>query len=275
MYNIAVTMSGLPTYLDINQEFFYKWNSIFSGKIKFHFYGAFWLGYNQLTSYPVHSDYFFDKTKSLYLNKEIEKVLEKRWTTYLEPMWCYAFDESQKVRKKSSIDFDGVIHTYTDCVILKDHLNSILYLLENGYDENAIYSIEGSGKKKWNGYKNHIMGLISPKFKFGSVNAFDRYSNFWQDIILDNSIPLLEKVFHRIHWLNIKKNKLKSLDLLKKPNIKYRNDEKVLPIRTYYEDDHFLTKQRHLKAIKEISQNEYWHSSIENVVKFLSNPIYK
>lgn len=270
MYNVAVTFSGFPKYLDHTRRRFEHWNKLYPD-VKFYFYIATWAATYDDTKFPL-KDYYFSDYEYVHTDNSLMSIVEERWGKK-EPFWAYCFKKSQELRRRQPVEFDGVLHTYPDVVVFKEHLDSIVDLLRNGYNNNAIYSILGSEEKKWNSLSTPHLGLTNPKFKFGSAAAFDKYSLLFDDMFINNSVEEKYKIFHVMHYLQMKNRGLDSLELFSSGSDKPIRDI-VLPIRSSYEKDFKISKRRYPVSSKYLPGGDIFLNSYEKNIEILSNPKY-
>lgn len=269
MYTIAVNLSGPPRFLGRTKSLFNRWNTLYPD-VKFTFIYATWVP----MKVPCGPDkpleeYFFDHIRYIHTTDVLLDVVKKYWGR-LEPIWAYCFQQSHQLRIDTQMEFDAVIHTYTDSIIFKEHLDSIVEILKNGIKQYTVYSI-GGVKEKTLGSK--VVSYISnPKFKFGTTATFDKYYMIFDEVFINNSLPDELKEFHIVNYYHMINNNIQSEEILTKDEKSFLDYQKVLPLR-FKKPNTVPKKYRTVEGLSNAS-SQFFSRTMEENIEIINNPIY-
>lgn len=275
MYNIAVVLSGYPQGIEITHKIFRLWKSHF--KVNFHFYFSTWKiiptdpPYKDLSYYNL-----FDKV-SYESGVDIPfEVIKDNWSNQSTLYWSYLIHKGHNLRKQSQIKFDGVIHTSANAVVFYDYIESIVRLVKDGYNDNALYSVNGVINHRFRQHsKVREMGIDNPKFLFGSPGVMDKLGNLYLDVFLDEKVPKAKRIFHILPYEQMKINNIECSKLLNKEGNPFKSKEKIYCVRDNFGEDLPDYKKRYSNSVEFFHNNYDFNTvSLAEAIKVTSNPIY-
>ena len=241
MKKIAVCISGLSRFWKTTSKIFEYWNKIpqwqklknhrgyYDDNIKFYFFLNTWKddGVYQQKDKPLqevhdYSQYSFLHSWELIDYEKIPEDLIRKWD--IRVLWAYAFQEIQRLRRESNIDFDAVMQLSSDIFLTRTNLESTVRLINDGVryggrqklnynslGDNLLYSVGGlsaNSKKSSNDQYQPVnkLALVCTKLTVANPYTMDKYSELYKDVFLNNCIENKMKKFHTMQgsYLNFR-----------------------------------------------------------------------
>jgi len=134
VYKIAVMINGHPKYLDITQQLFKHWNTLYDN-FKFDFFVSTW---EDDTDY---SDWDWITKWERLKEEDCPYDLKNHGEGLHQPHYCYTFKKVNELRNSYDEKYDAVLQTRSDIVIPRQSLDDMLL---------NITQVRGSGDERIN-----------------------------------------------------------------------------------------------------------------------------
>lgn len=220
MYKIAVMINGHPKYLDITQQLFKHWNTLYDN-FKFDFFVSTW---EDDTDY---SDWDWITKWERLKEEDCPYDLKNHEEGRHQPHYCYTFKKVNELRNSYDEEYDAVLQTRSDIIIsrrdLDDMLSKITAVRGIG-DERInpqlslrnIFSISGTAIHNvvTDEGKVHQDLWTQDYYFFGKPEVFDIFAGMFDYIFIDKKYggSILMHVFQAeyLHTMGIYNSSLSS-----------------------------------------------------------------
>lgn len=193
---IAVYIHGGSKNLNLTIPLFKHYNNLYPD-VEFDFYFSLW-------ETDIKYDLSWSKAYEFIKESECPYDLNKHPEGRHQPHYTYTLYRVNELRKKSNIDYTGILHLRSDLIVLKDlidYLVNLHRLSRKGrqnpqLSDSIIYSADGS--------KLHHGSLWTDDLWFYSTpTAYDIFSNMFWDIFIHKTFTcdILMHVF-QAEYLN-------------------------------------------------------------------------
>ena len=119
MINIAVMLNGSGKYLDITQELYKHWTTLYDG-VHFDFFVSTWEDEIDYTNWD-----WITKWERLK-EEDCPYDLKNHPTGRHQPHYCYTFKKVNELRNSHDVVYDGVLQTRCDYLIPKNTIDKML-----------------------------------------------------------------------------------------------------------------------------------------------------
>jgi len=202
---IAVLINGSGKHLDITKDLFAHWNKLYDN-ITFDFYLATW------EDEIDYSEYKWIKAYERLKESECPYDLDSHPNGHHQPHYAYSLYKANNLRKKSGIEYDGVLQTRSDIYIFRELLDLLtsLFAVKQGINQDVDNS-QVTPRIMYSGYGNELLNgrfWTSDYFFFGHPKAFDKFANMFIDVWIKNVLPENKKLMHimqaeYLHYIGI------------------------------------------------------------------------
>lgn len=202
---IAVLINGSGKHLDITKDLFAHWNKLYDN-ITFDFYLATW------KDEIDYSEYKWIKAYERLKEYECPYDLDSHPNGHHQPHYAYSLYKANNLRKKSGIEYDGVLQTRSDTFIFRELLDLLtsLFTVKQGINQNVDNS-QVSPRIMYSSAGNELLNgrfWTQDYFFFGHPKAFDKFSNMFIDVWIKNVLPTNKKLMHvmqaeYLHYIGI------------------------------------------------------------------------
>ena len=190
MFKIAVMINGHPKYLDMTQQLFKHWNTLYDN-FKFDFFVSTW---EDDTDY---SDWDWITKWERLKEEDCPYDLKNHDEGRHQPHYCYTFKKVNELRNSYDEEYDAVLQTRSDVIISRKALDDMLSKITavRGGDGRIntqlslrnIFSISGTSIHSvfTNEGKLHQDLWTDDYYFFGKPEVFDIFAGMFDYIFID------------------------------------------------------------------------------------------
>jgi len=224
MINIAVMISGHSNYLDMSQQLFKHWNTLYDN-FKFDFFVSTWEDDTDYSDWDWITKW--ERLKEEDCSYDLKNHEEGRH----QPHYCYTFKKVNELRNSYDEEYDAVLQTRSDIVISRQNLDDMLSKITSvrGIGDERInpqlsprniFSISGTRIHNvvTDGGELHQDLWTQDYYFFGMPEVFDVFAGMFDYIFIDEKYggAMLMHVFQAeyLHTMGIYNSSLSSAGAL-------------------------------------------------------------